>query len=149
MELYMERKLAAIGCRPPHARSHSRPRIWVRWLTLLQLAIGFAAFVGTGRALAVPTQRVFALIVTNNKSVALAQPDLQYADDDGARYYQLLRSIAAEPDVVLLTTFDRATAGIYPDLARSARAPTRAQVQLAIHSLGAAVAQARAHGEPT
>lgn len=100
-------------------------------------------------AAASPSTHVFALVVTNNKSVTLSQPDLQYADDDGARYYQLFRSVAAEPDVVLLTTFDRASATIYSDLSKLARAPTRSQVELAAARLGDAVSLARRRGEPT
>jgi hypothetical protein len=112
---------------------------------VLVIAIGLV----TRQVAAAPAQHVFALIVTNNKSVTLAQPDLQYADDDGARYFQLLCSVAAEPDVVLLTSFDRATAAIYPDLSRVTRAPTRAQVQVASKLFGDAVEQARARGELT
>jgi hypothetical protein len=96
-----------------------------------------------------PAAHVFALIVTNNKSISLSQPDLQYADDDGARYYQLFRSLAAEEDVLLLTTFDRASAAIYPELVNVARRPTRSQLDLAAASLGDAVSLARRRGEST
>jgi hypothetical protein len=118
-------------------------------IRLVQWALCAVVSLMVRQSSAMPARHVFALIITNNKSVSLAQPDLQYADDDGARYYQLLRSIAAEPDVVLLTTFDRATAAIYPDLAHQTRAPTRAQVQLASKALGDAATQAHARGEST
>lgn len=100
-------------------------------------------------ASAKPVTHVFALIVTNNKSVRLAQPDLQYADDDGARYYQLFRAVTTEQDVVLLTSFDRASAAVYSDLASITRPPTRSQVELASTRLGEAVAQAKRRGEQT
>ena len=115
----------------------------------LQLILWVALVSMAKVAEASPAIHVFALIVTNNKSVGLAQPDLQYADDDGARYYQLFRSIASEQDVVLLTSFDRASAAVYPDLTKVALAPTRSQVQLATKVLGDAVLQARSRGERT
>ena len=43
-----------------------------------------------------PARSVFALVVTSNKSQKLSRPDLHYADDDGARYYELFRTMAPE-----------------------------------------------------
>src|SRR5689334_6111264 len=57
-----------------------------------------------------PAHQAFALIVTNNRSGALGRPDLQYADDDGARYYELFLTLAPADHVRLLTEFDRDTA---------------------------------------
>jgi hypothetical protein len=98
---------------------------------------------------AVAGSKSFALVVTNNRSSTLALPDLRYADDDGARYYRLFRSIAEEKNVVLLTTFDRATAAAYPDLVGTARAPTRAAVEQAVAQLAAAVRTAQQNGDKT
>ena len=91
--------------------------------TLKSLFLGAFGLVSTLAATvsAEPAPHTFALIVANNRSTSLSQPDLQYADDDGARYYQLLRSIAGDTDVALLTTFDRASLGEYPQLATTVK----------------------------
>ncbi len=93
--------------------------------------------------------RTFALVVTNNRSSSLSMPDLQYADDDGARYYRLFRSVADADNVVLLTTFDRASAAAYPELLDVARAPTTAAVESAARRIAAAVQSARKAGSKT
>ncbi len=141
----MESALAPNPARRARACGPHLRRGWV----LLQLMLGVVAGLASPRAMAAPNTRVFALIVTNNKSITLAQPDLQYADDDGARYYQLMRSIAAESDTLLLTTFDRTTAAAYPELANATRAPTRTQLQVAAKTLANAVVQARNEGART
>ena len=91
----------------------------------------------------------FALVVTNNRSTTLALPDLQYADDDGARYYRLFRSVAGRENVVLLTTFDRSTAALYPELVAEAQAPTQTGIEAAVDRLGRAAAAARSRGAKT
>jgi hypothetical protein len=92
--------------------------------------------------------RTFALVVTNNRSLSLALPDLQYADDDGARYYRLFRSAAgADADIELLTTFDRTSARLYPKLEQAARRATRAELLRAVARLKRGVDAAHARGE--
>src|SRR5207253_348486 len=68
------------------------------------LLCGAAALVAPGESLAAPAEARFALVVANNRSLAGERPDLQYADDDGVRYYALFRMVAPESNVVLLTT---------------------------------------------
>jgi len=92
---------------------------------------------------------VFALVVTNNRSTRLDRPDLQYADDDGARYYQLFRGVAPPDQVRLLTRFDRSTASVHPELVPVARPPRRAELLAALGAAGAAVANARRAGKHT
>ena len=92
---------------------------------------------------------VFALVVTNNRSSNLDRPDLQYADDDGARYYQLFRGIAPAARVRLLTRFDRATALEHPELAAAVVPPRRAALVAALAELQADVASARRAGKRT
>ena len=86
---------------------------------------------------------VFALIITNNRSYSNARPDLQYADDDGARYYSFFRMVATESNVTLLTGFDEPTRRLYPDLERRTGRPTRAELDLAIRRLKGLVARAK------
>lgn len=78
---------------------------------------------------------VFALVVTNNRSPRLARPDLRYADDDGAKYYEVFRMIAPESNVALLTRFDRDTARLFPRLAGKERPPSKAALQAALRDL--------------
>ncbi|NVL83630.1 hypothetical protein, partial [Escherichia coli] len=56
----------------------------------------------------------------------LARPDLRYADDDGAKYYETFRMIAPGSNVALLTRFDRDTARLFPHLAGKERPPSKA-----------------------
>ena len=114
MELHMVCTLKTSTFLPDCARKWALPVHRSRYLSisLLVCLSGLFSVLLPNLAAASPAAHVFALVVTNNKSVNLSQPDLQYADDDGARYYQLFRSLAAEQDVVLLTTFDRASAAI-------------------------------------
>jgi hypothetical protein len=92
---------------------------------------------------------VFALVVTNNRSGSVERPDLQYADDDGARYYQMFLSIAPAQRVHLLTRFDRATEALYPSLASSAQPPRLASVRSALADIERGVAEARRNGRRT
>jgi hypothetical protein len=118
-------------------------------LTLLLLALGCAHALAATSARAQAAPRVFALIVANNRSVNVAQPDLQYADDDGARYYRLFRSVAEAGHVELLTSFDRASAGQFSSLAQLAHAPTRRALLEARDRMLAELTKARANGEQT
>jgi hypothetical protein len=89
---------------------------------------------------------VIALIVTNNRSAELGRPELQYADDDGAKYYEVLRMVADADDVELLTDFDRDSARLFPELASIPHEPTRAAVAAATERLAARARQATSQG---
>ncbi len=93
-----------------------------------------------------PSHQAFALIVTNNRSGALGRPDLQYADDDGARYYELFLTLAPADHVRLLTEFDRDTARSFPELVAIAAQPSRANPQTAARDLARRIADATAAG---
>ncbi len=80
---------------------------------------------------------VLALIVTNNRSAELGRPELQYADDDGAKYYEVFRMVAGADDVALLTDFDRDSTRLFPELASIPHEPTRAAVSAATERLAA------------
>jgi len=90
--------------------------------------------------------QVLALIVTNNRSAELGRPELQYADDDGAKYYEVLRMVAGADDVELLTDFDRDSARLFPELASIPHEPTRAGVTAATERLAARARQATSQG---
>ena len=105
----------------------------------------FLGCVRTARA-DVPKGTAFALIVTNNRSPRLSRPDLRYADDDGAKYYDVFRMIAPESNVALLTKFDRDTERLFPHLAGKERPPSKAHVQSAARDLAAKMRSAASAG---
>ena len=92
---------------------------------------------------------IFAVIVTNNRSTRLDRPDLQYADDDGARYYQLFRGVAPTDHVRLLTRFDPATASVHPELVPVAQPPRRAELLATLAEARGAILEARRAGKHT
>lgn len=96
-----------------------------------------------------PATRTFALVVANNRSLSLRLPDLQYADDDAARYYRLFHASGANAEVELLTTFDRMSSRLYSSLRGIARPATQRELLRAVAKLRQAVLVARAHGEHT
>lgn len=93
--------------------------------------------------------RTFALVVANNRSLSLALPDLQYADDDAARYYRLFRAAGSDSQVELLTSFDRMSGALYPALKDVARPATRSELLRAAARLQKAVLAAHAQGKRT
>lgn len=117
-----------------------------RAVTMLLLLCGLLL---SRAAAAEPVTRTFALVVANNRSLSLALPDLQYADDDGARYYRLFRAAGVDGSVELLTSFDRTSALLYPGLKSVAKPATRTELVRAVGRLRSAVEQARKKGERT
>ena len=98
------------------------------------------------RAQAQTKATAYALIVTSNRSARLSRPDLRYADDDGAKYYEMFRMLAPESNVRLLTTFDADSEKLFPDLVSKAHPPTRAAVMAAAAELATAAATAKGSG---
>jgi hypothetical protein len=64
----------------------------------------------------------FAVVIGNNKSLGARRPDLHYADDDAARYSEILETLAPGR-VSLLATFDRDTRKLFPDAHNRTAAP--------------------------
>lgn len=77
-----------------------------------------------GAASAKPERSVYAVIVANNRSLDSARADLRFADDDGARYLELLAPQTTQ--AVLLSVFDAETHSRHPALAGQLQVPTRA-----------------------
>lgn len=65
--------------------------------------------------------RRYALIVANAQDLQGKADALEYADDDGARYYELFSHIADE--VALHAVLDRPSQRLYPEVTRVARPP--------------------------
>jgi hypothetical protein len=83
-------------------------------------------------------ERAYAVIVAHNGAADPGVAPLRYADDDGARYWELFSAMADE--VTLLTTLDEETQRLYPALPPQTAPPTRA-------GLRATLARARARIE--
>jgi hypothetical protein len=90
-----------------------------------------------------------ALIVASNRGSQPGRAPLQYADDDGAKYYEVLSTIAGLERTQLLTDFDDDTARLFPALLEKARSPTRAQLGLAVRKLAWAAAELKRAGRAT
>lgn len=114
-----------------------------RSLLILALLLGASAH-AAGSADA--PHATLALIVTNNHSVELGRPDLRYADDDGAKYYELFRTLGGADRVALLTEFDADTARLFPALVPIAKAPSRANLVQSAAQLARTAAQLRKQG---
>lgn len=91
------------------------------------------------------TTEKLVLIVTNNASSQLARPSLKYADDDGAKYFELFRALHGEAPT-LISRFDRDTARQYPELTAHLQAPTKAAVDTAFQRFAAKAQTARSAG---
>ncbi len=107
------------------------------------MALWVSLLVGT-TASAAPERVAYALILANNASNDPKQAPLRYADDDGARYYELFAPRTQE--TVLLSVLDEDTQALHPGLAARTRPPTRAALQETLGRLNARMAEDRARG---
>ena len=86
--------------------------------------------------------KVYALIVANNQAHAAPElAPLRFADDDGARYYELL-SLTGER-VTLLSVLDPETQGLHAEAAAAARVPSRRELDAALERIFAAMEEDR------
>lgn len=114
-----------------------------RTLPLLALvATSFAAT--TAFAETSDTTRKYALIVANNASVDDGVEPLRYADDDGARFYELFDDMT--DGAFLLTTLDDDSQRVFPHLASKTSAPTRENLRARVATLAAKIANDRDAG---
>ena len=100
-------------------------------LTLLLLAIPLTSFADDG------IDDRYLLVVGVNRSDVDGVAALRYADDDAARFYELLASGAT--DARLLVTFDESSAPLYPHLLGIAQTPSRANLERSLDELYAAI----------
>lgn len=110
------------------------------WLRLLVLGLVTAAPAWAGE----PERVSYALIIANNASLNPKLPALRYADDDGARYYELFAPQTRE--AVLLSVLDSETQSRHPGLAARTRPPTRAELKESLKRLNAKMEEDRAAG---
>ena len=88
---------------------------------------------------------VYALIVANNSSNDPKLARLQYADDDGARYFTVLKPMAQQ--VTLLTVMDEETQRRFPGLAAQTQPPTRRELLEALERINGLMKADRAAGK--
>lgn len=110
--------------------------------TLLALVI-LLVQVLDARAATADTRR-YAIIVAHTEDIARDIAPLEYADDDGARYYELFSHIADQ--VTLYTVLDQDSQRLYPRVAAQARTPRRADVLAGVERVFAQAARDVAQG---
>lgn len=82
-------------------------------------------------------KRTYALIVANNSSVDPGVEPLRFADDDGARFYELFDSMVDE--AYLLTTLDDDSQRVFKQLASKTKAPTKENLDSRVAALAAKI----------
>jgi hypothetical protein len=96
-----------------------------------------------------PLERLsFAVVIGNNKSLGNRRAELHYADDDAARYFEILQTMAPGR-VSLLADFDRDTQRLFPAARGAAVSPSLRNLQAIGKQLAEQVRAARAAGHET
>ncbi|MCY1018516.1 caspase family protein [Pyxidicoccus sp. MSG2] len=117
----------------------------MRLLLRAPLMALWVALLFSASARAASSDGAYAVIVAHNGGLDRNQAPLRYADDDGARYYELLAPRVRE--AVLLSVLDDETQVLHPGLAALTRPPTRAALKESLARLNARMAADRARGE--
>lgn len=89
----------------------------------------------------------YVVVVANNLSLDEGVKPLRYADDDAARWVELLGPLSH--DFSLLTVFDQETAALHPALVRKSVPPTAQALASALGRVAAGVATDKAKGVET
>lgn len=90
------------------------------------------------------TPRRYAIIIGHNATGDGSRAPLRFADDDAARFFELLGPISAQAH--LLTRFDADSQGPFAHLVATARPPTHQRLAEAVAAVRAAVKADRAAG---
>ncbi len=94
-------------------------------LFILRVCIGtFVVLLGTAQAKA--TVRRFAVIVANNHSLDKNVQSLSFADNDGAKYYELFTALGM--DTQLFAVLDADVQARFPEATKASRAPTHSNI---------------------
>lgn len=95
-----------------------------------------------------PERLSFAVVIGNNKSLGNRRAELRYADDDAARYFEILQTMAPGR-VSLLADFDRDTERLFPTARAAATSPSKRNVLAVGRRVAEQVRAARAAGHET
>ena len=113
----------------------------MRTLSLLVACTFFGATAEAGSA-----SESFALIVANNQPVGAPElRTLRFADDDGAKYYELFDGVTTH--IELLTVLDPKTQRVHPSLAEKSRGPTRKNLDRSLARIFSRMRTAKAEGK--
>ena len=94
-----------------------------------------------------PETRTYAIIVATNEAQGEVLSPLRYADDDGARYFELLEMLGGP--VELLSVLDRETQTLHPEIAARARTPVARELHGALDRTFRAIDADNARGVRT
>jgi hypothetical protein len=89
----------------------------------------------------------YAVVVGNNRSLDRALPELRYADDDAAKFYELFSSIGARTRLLVL--LDAESQERFPELRARARLPRRAELEAALQETFEQIRQDNRRGQRT
>ncbi len=106
---------------------------WAKFYLLLFIGLFRSAL---AQAEPAKPKATYAVVIGNNRSLGARRPDLHYADDDAARYFEILQTLAPG-HVSLLADFDRDTSVLFSQIRARAVKPTRAELL----RVGSAIAQ--------
>ncbi len=98
-------------------------------------------------SLSAPETKSFAVVVGHNRSADNSLAPLRYADDDGAKWFELLS--LGQQQSILLSVLDADTQLRFPNAARESRPPSRAALQEALAETFAAISEAKQKGHRT
>jgi hypothetical protein len=115
--------------------------------TLLTSSSSLAAAAPDAAATSTPTPARVVVIVGHNGGAPDPRPPLQFADDDAARLF--LQLAPGSSRAFLLTTFDRESARLYPELLDVARAPTTTSLAGVLGEAFWQLRQEKARGKET
>jgi hypothetical protein len=93
-----------------------------------------------------PPHVSFAVVIGNNQSLGNRRAELRYADDDAARYFEILQTMAPGR-VSLLASFDRDTEKLFPGARLHTMSPSRRNLTAVGGRLSEQVRAARAAGQ--
>ncbi|MFO0728912.1 MAG: caspase family protein [Myxococcota bacterium] len=90
------------------------------------------------------TTKTYAVIVASNTAPDSSLTPLRYADDDGARFYELFATVS--DDVQLLTVLDADSQKTYPNLANATQPPTKKALRATLANTYQKISQDTAKG---
>lgn len=134
----VEERRESPGRAAPRAR-----RAALAWAPLLSAALALSALPASA---AEPARR-YAVVVAANQSLDAGVAPLSFADDDGAKYYDLLR--AAGMEVALFAVLDPEAQRRFPAAARAAEPPRRRSVLSAVDAFFLRMKADAEAGRPT
>ncbi len=113
---------------------------------LLGLLVTAFVSAATG-ARAVERKHIYAVVVATNHSLDTDVSPLRFADDDGAKYFELFSALGAE--VSLLTVLDPVAQRRFPAAAKAARVPYKRDVLATVRHLFEKMEKDKAQGIET